>query len=174
MSSGVELRALQGGHGLKTLLPYGVLLISNQEKRDRQRCSSGEAVLAQGGERDVRHQLNTGVGLATDDGPRVRLHGVERYRHADLALVHAMGYGQSITVDQSVPVVAKTDECIVWHSQEPRAMLAHGTQSSILSEVEVGIIILLHLKHRHKNVTHPITKNSKSECRNLYKANSSK
>jgi hypothetical protein len=56
---GVEVRALEVGHGLKMLLPYGVLLILNREKRDRQCCSSGEAVLAQGGESDVRHQLNT-------------------------------------------------------------------------------------------------------------------
>jgi hypothetical protein len=33
-----------------TLLPYGVLLIPHREKRDRQCCSNGEAVLAQGGE----------------------------------------------------------------------------------------------------------------------------
>jgi hypothetical protein len=36
-------------------------------------------------------------------------------------------------------------------------MLARGTQSPILSEVEVGAIIQLHLKHRHKNVTNPIS-----------------
>jgi hypothetical protein len=52
-------------------------------------------------------------------------------------------------------------------------MMARGTQSPILGEVEVGVIVQLHLKHRHKNVTHPITKNSKSEYRNLYKVNSS-
>jgi hypothetical protein len=95
------------------LLPYGVLLILNQEKRDRQRCSSGEVVLAQGGESDVSLQLNAGVGLAVDDGPRSWLRGVEGYRHVDLALAHAMGRGQSATVDWSVPVVAKTDECVV-------------------------------------------------------------
>jgi hypothetical protein len=54
---------------LKALLPYGVLQIQNQEKRDRQCYSSGMAVLAQGGESDVRHHLNAGVGLAADDGP---------------------------------------------------------------------------------------------------------
>jgi hypothetical protein len=70
-------------------------------------------VLAQGGESDVRHQLNTGDGLAADDGPRPWLHGVEGYHHADLTLVHAMGRGQSAMVDRSVPIVAKTDECVV-------------------------------------------------------------
>jgi hypothetical protein len=109
----VEVRALEVGHDLKMLLSYGVLLIPNQEKRDRQCCNSGEAVLAQGGESDVCHQLNAGVGLATDDRPRPRLHGVEGYRHADLALVHAMSRGQSAMVDQSIPIVAKMDECIV-------------------------------------------------------------
>jgi hypothetical protein len=41
---GVEVRALEVGHGLKTLLPHGVLLIQNWEKRDRQCCCSGKAV----------------------------------------------------------------------------------------------------------------------------------
>jgi hypothetical protein len=40
-------------------------------------------------------------------------------------------------------------------------MLAPETQSPIVDEVEVGVIIQLHLKHRHKNVTHPITKAQK-------------
>jgi hypothetical protein len=32
---GVKVRVLEVGHGLKTLLPYGVLLILNQKKHDR-------------------------------------------------------------------------------------------------------------------------------------------
>jgi hypothetical protein len=110
---GVEVRALEVGDSLKTLLPYGVLLILNREKRDRQCCYGSEAVLAQGGESDVQHQLNAGVRLAADDGPRPRLRGVEGYHHADLALVNAVGRGQSATVDRSVPIVAMKDECIV-------------------------------------------------------------
>jgi hypothetical protein len=74
---GVEVRALEVGHSLKTLLPYRVLLILNWEKRDRQCCSSGEAVLTQGGESDVRHQLNASVELTADDEPRPQLRGVE-------------------------------------------------------------------------------------------------
>jgi hypothetical protein len=66
----MEVRALDVRHGLKTLLSYGVLLIPNREKHDRQCCSSGEAVLAQGGESDVRHQLNASVRLTVNDGPR--------------------------------------------------------------------------------------------------------
>jgi hypothetical protein len=123
----MEVKVLEVGHGLKTLLSYGVLPIPNWEKRDKQCCGSGEAVLAQGGESHVRHQLNAGVGLTTDDGPQPRLHGVKGYHHADIALVCAMGCGQSATVDRSVPMVTKTDECVVYHSQEPREMLAHGT-----------------------------------------------
>jgi hypothetical protein len=109
----MKVRALEVGHSLKTLLPYGVLLILNREKRDRKCCSSDEVVLAQGGESDVRHQLSTGVGLAADDGPQPRLRGVEGYLHADLTLAHAMGHGQSATVDRSVPVVAEMDESVV-------------------------------------------------------------
>jgi hypothetical protein len=43
---GVEVRALEVGHDLKALLPYGVLLILNWEKRDRQCFYSCKAVLA--------------------------------------------------------------------------------------------------------------------------------
>jgi hypothetical protein len=49
-----EVRGLEVEHGLKTLLPYGVLLILNREKHNKQCCSSGEVVLTQGGESDVR------------------------------------------------------------------------------------------------------------------------
>jgi hypothetical protein len=109
----VEVRALKVKHGLKALLPYGVLLIPNQEKRDRQCCCSCEVVLAQGGEGDVRHHLNACVRLVADDGPRLWLHGVEGYHHTKLAPVQVVDPGQSETVDQSVPVVAKMDECVV-------------------------------------------------------------
>jgi hypothetical protein len=109
----VDVRALKVRHGLKALLPYGVLLIPNREKRDRQCCCSGEVILAQRGEGDVHHHLNTGVGLAADDGPRPRLRGVKGYRHVNLALAQVMGLGQSATVDRCIPVVAEMEECIV-------------------------------------------------------------
>jgi hypothetical protein len=109
----MEVRALEVRHGLKALLPYGVLLIPNWEKRDRQCCTSGEAVLGQGGESDVHHHLNAGVGLAANNGPRPWLRGIEGYRHSNLALVQTVGRGQSATIDRSIPVVAKTDECVV-------------------------------------------------------------
>jgi hypothetical protein len=81
----VEVRAHEVGHSLKALLPYGVLLILNWEKRDRQCCCSGEAVLAQGGEGDVCHHLNAGVRLTVNDGPRPWLRGVEGYPHSYLS-----------------------------------------------------------------------------------------
>jgi hypothetical protein len=110
---GMEVRALEVGHGPKALLPYGALLILNQVKCDRQRCHNGEAVLAQGGEGDVRHHLNVGVGLTVNDGLRPWLCGVECYRHADLTPVQVVGLGQSATIDRSIPNIAKTDECVV-------------------------------------------------------------
>jgi hypothetical protein len=100
-------------HGSEGLLPHRILLILNREKRDRQCCSSGEVVLGQRGESPVCHQLNAGVGLAAANGPRPWLHGVEGYHHTHLALVHAVGRGQSAMVDRSVPVIAKIDECVV-------------------------------------------------------------
>jgi hypothetical protein len=75
---------------------------------------------------------------------------------------NTVGHGQSTAVDRSVPIVAKTEDYIVYHSWEPQAVLAYGTQSPILSEVEEGVIIQLYLKHRHQNVT-----NSKSIARKV-------
>jgi hypothetical protein len=65
----MEVRALEIGHSLKALLPYGVLLIPNREKRDRQCGSSGKVVPTRRGESDVCHHLNAGVELAADDKP---------------------------------------------------------------------------------------------------------
>jgi hypothetical protein len=107
----MEVRALKVRHGLKAMLSYGVLLIPNREKRNRQCCCSCEAVLAQGGEGDVCHHLNAAVGLTADDGPRPWLRGVEGYHHANLAPIQVLEPGESAMVDRSVPVVAKTDEC---------------------------------------------------------------
>jgi hypothetical protein len=109
----VEVRALEVRYGLQALLPYGVLQILNQEKRDRQCCCSGKAVLAQGGEGDVHRHLDAGVGLVVDDGPRPQHRGVKGYRHANLAPFQAMGLGQSAAVDWCIPIVAETEECIV-------------------------------------------------------------
>jgi hypothetical protein len=110
---GVEMRALEVGHSLTTLLPYGVLLIPNQEKRDRQCCCSSEAVLTQGGEGDVHHRLNSGVGIIADDRPQPWLRVVEGYHHANLTPVRVVNPEQSAIVDQSILIVPKTNECIV-------------------------------------------------------------
>jgi hypothetical protein len=109
----VEVRALEIGHSCKTLLPYGVLLILDQKKRDRQCGGSGEAVLSQRGEGDVRHHLNAGVRLTADDGSRPRPRRLEGYHHTNLAPVQVVDPRQPATVDRSVPVVVKTDECVV-------------------------------------------------------------
>jgi hypothetical protein len=71
----VEVRALEVKHGLKLLLPYGVLLIP--------RSAIGSVVVAvrrssDRGESDVHHHFNAGVRLAADDEPRLWFRGVER------------------------------------------------------------------------------------------------
>jgi hypothetical protein len=65
----MEVRTLEVGHGIKVLLPYGVLLILSWKKRNKQCCCIGEVVLTQGGEGDMRHHLNVSVGLVANDGP---------------------------------------------------------------------------------------------------------
>jgi hypothetical protein len=41
----IEVRALEFRHGRQVLLPHGIFLIPNQEKRDGHRCGSGDAAL---------------------------------------------------------------------------------------------------------------------------------
>jgi hypothetical protein len=100
---GVEVRGLEVRHDLKTLLSYGVLLIPNREKSDRQCCCSGK----------VCHHLNGGVELATDDESLPWVHGDEGYCHADFAHIQAMGHRQATVVDRNVPVIAEMKECVI-------------------------------------------------------------
>jgi hypothetical protein len=53
-------------------------------------------------------------------------------------------------------------------------MLACGTQSPIIGEVEVGVIIQLDQKCRHKNVTNPMSIAQKANTEISIKVNSSK
>jgi hypothetical protein len=38
---------------------------------------------------------------------------VKGYRHANIAHVQVVNFGQSTMLDQSVPVVTKADECVI-------------------------------------------------------------
>jgi hypothetical protein len=57
-----------------------------------------------------------------------------------------MGHRHVTVVDRSVPVVAELAECVVQHSRESRAMLAHGVKAPILSNGDVGVVVHVHLK----------------------------
>jgi hypothetical protein len=109
----VDVRTLEVGHDRKVLLPHGIFLIPNWEKCDGHRCGSGEAALTQGGECDVCHLLNGGVGIATDNSSRPWLHRVDGYHHAGLAYVQDVNHRQAVAVDRNFPVVAEMEECVV-------------------------------------------------------------
>jgi hypothetical protein len=142
----IEVQPLQVGHNLKSLLPSEIRLIQYRKQRDGHRGGSDEVALTQGGECDGSHLLDSGVGLATDDSPRPRLYWVKRYHQAGLVDVQVVDHGQAATVDRNFPAVAKANESVVEHLQELRAMLAHGTQSPVLGEEEVGVVVHVQLK----------------------------
>jgi hypothetical protein len=142
----VEVRALGVGHGLKTLLPHRILLVTDRKDHDWHRGGVGEAALTQGGECDLCPLLDGLIQLDPDDGCHPQLRRVEGYHHVDLTLVLAMGHRHATVVDRSVPVVAELVECVVQHSWEPRAMLAHGAKAPILSDGDVGVVFHVHLK----------------------------
>jgi hypothetical protein len=112
----------------------------DQEERDRHLEGGREAVLTQGGEGDMRHILDGMVWVAADDGSHPQGHGVEGYLHPNLTHVQTMGLKWATMTERNIPVVAKTDECVVKHSREPRVILARGTKAPILGEGEVGIV----------------------------------
>jgi hypothetical protein len=57
-----------------------------------------------------------------------------------------MGHRHATVVDRNVLVVAELEECVVQHSWEPRAMLAHGAKAPILSDGVMGVVVHVHLK----------------------------
>jgi hypothetical protein len=142
----VEVRALGVGHDLKTLLPHSILLVMDQKERDWHRGGVGETTLTQGGECNLCRLLDGLIQLDPNDCCHPRLRQVEGYHDVDLALVLVMGHRHATAVDRSVPVVAELVECIVQHSWEPRAMLAHGAKAPILSNDDVGVVVHVHLK----------------------------
>jgi hypothetical protein len=91
----VEVRTLWVGHGLKTLLPHRILLVTDQKERDWHHDGVGEASLTQGGECDLCRLLDGLIQLNPNDGCHPRLRQVEWYHHVDLALVLAMGWSAS-------------------------------------------------------------------------------
>jgi hypothetical protein len=57
-----------------------------------------------------------------------------------------MYHEHASTVHWYIPVVAELEKRVVKHSRKPRAMLAHGTQTLILSDGDVRILAHVHLK----------------------------
>jgi hypothetical protein len=66
-----------------------------------------------------------------------------------------MSHGHASTVDQNILIIFEVKECVLLHSQEPPAMLAHGTPPPILNDGNVGVVVDVHLKHSHENITDP-------------------
>jgi hypothetical protein len=171
----MEVRALRVGHGLKTLLPHGILLVMNREERDWHRGSVGEAALTQESECDLCRLLDDLIQLDADDGYHPWLHQVVVYCHTDLAPVLTMDHRHVTAVDRNVPIIAELEECVVQHSREPRAMLARGTKAPILNDGDMGVVIHVHLKYKHKNITNPkVIISEKNKYRNWNKVNSYK
>jgi hypothetical protein len=108
----------------------------------------GEAALTQGGEGDECRLLDSAIELTANDGSHPRVCGAEGYHQANHPHVQAMGCRQAAAVERVVPIVAETKECVVQHSWKTRAVLAYGNKSPILSEGEVGVVVLVHLKIR--------------------------
>jgi hypothetical protein len=65
---------------------------------------------------------------------------------ATYSCILAKGHRHATPVDRSTPVVAELVECVVQHSWKPRAMLAHGAKSPILSDSVVGVVVHFSLK----------------------------
>jgi hypothetical protein len=104
-----------------------------------------EAALAECGEGDVRHFLNSVINLALDDGSLPLSHGFDRYLHLDLTDVQAMDLKGMAVVDGNRPVVAELDESAREQSWKTRAVSACATNTSMLAKGAVGVVVHVHL-----------------------------
>jgi hypothetical protein len=141
----VEVRALGVGHDLKMLFPHMILLAINQKECDWHHGGVDEVALTHGGECDLSHLLDGLIQVDPDDGCHPWLHRVEGYHHVDLALVLAMGHIHATAVNRNIAVVAEPAECVIQHSREHQAMLAHGAKAPILSNGDMGVVVHVHL-----------------------------
>jgi hypothetical protein len=151
---------LEVAHGLEALLPLGILLVADWNKCDRHVDGGSEAALTQRSEDHVCHLLDGVVNLAAGDGSRPRHHGVEGYLHPDPTHIQAMRLKGAATIEGDRPVVVKAEQCIPTRSWKPRAVLASGTKTSIITKRAVGVIIHVHLRNSHENITNPKVINS--------------
>jgi hypothetical protein len=118
-------------------------------------CGGGDTELTQGSESYVLHLLDDIVNLAPDDGPSPQCRGVKGYLPPNLTNIQAMCLKRMAVVEEDWLVIAEVDECVPKHSWEPQAMLAHGTKTPILADGVVGVVVHVHLKNSHKNITNP-------------------
>jgi hypothetical protein len=151
--TGTETWALEVAHGLEALLPLGILLVVDRNKRGRHVDGGGEAVLTQRSEDHVCHLLDGVVNLSTGDDSRSRHHGVEGYLHPNLTHIQAMGLKGAAMIEGDRLIVVEAEECIPTRSWKPRTVLARGTKTSIIAKGTVGVIIHVHLRNCHENIT---------------------
>jgi hypothetical protein len=159
--------AKSGCYSLEALLRRGVFLITDREELIRYVGGGGEVALTKQSESHVCHLLDGVIDLAINDGSLPRCRGVEGYPHPDLTHIQTMILKGTSAVVGDWPVVAEADECIPEQSWEPRAVLAHGTKTPILTEGTVGVVIHVHLLNSHEYITNPKVITSESKYRKL-------
>jgi hypothetical protein len=85
-----------------------------------------------------------------------------------------MGLKGTATVDGDRPIRAESNDSDQEFLWKPRVVSARGTEVSILAEGAVGVIIHVHLKNGHENVTNPKIISAKVKTKNCNRANNSK
>jgi hypothetical protein len=142
----VVVRTLGVRYGLKVLLPHKVSPEAKWKECDQCRSGVTKAAPTQWSESDLHRLVDCVIQLNANDSGHPWILQINRNHHADLALLHAMSRGHVSTVDRNISMVAELEECIISHSREPWVVLAHGTQPSILSNGDVGVVDHIHLK----------------------------
>jgi hypothetical protein len=75
------------------------------------------------------------------------------YLHQDLTCIQVVGLKGTAVVAGDWPIVAKLNESAQEHSWEPRAVSTRGPEEAILAKCTVGVVIHVHVKNNHKNIT---------------------
>jgi hypothetical protein len=103
----------------------------------------------------MRHLLNCIIHLIASDGSPPWCHRVKGYLHPGLTRIQFVALTGMVVVNWDQPVLVESDESAQDLSWEPWVVSARGPEEAILVESTVGVVIYVHLKNSHENITNP-------------------
>jgi hypothetical protein len=133
-------------HDLEALSPLELLPNVDREEHDQRVRVVSETALAECGEGNICHLLDSIINLTLADVSLPLHRGVVGYLHSDLIGIQAVGLKGTAVVNGNQPIVAVSNKSAQEQSWKSRAVSARGTKTSIVTEGAVGVVIHVHLQ----------------------------